>query len=650
MFSRTYLSASTSNGSSSSSSSSSPSKIRHHHDYTGHSGKKEIPKVSYFDIKVESPYEDLILIQGSPLESQPISLNGKLIIRLNEDIIVKKIGLKLFGNFKLDFLQTNNNGLTSIVKEKKKILECQWDNLLLNSKGRMIIGNEYFTYSHAQDNVNVGMGMNVNVSEDDSTNVKRTISSPVMMSRFMRRKPYSSQILEIPYVNTSEDNEGGGERRYIGTPFNRTITKEDNNNVSTYFHLRKGYYELPFNIMLPNELPETIEGLQSGSVLYNFEGHIDRRKKSSISNLMKDNGTSSSSSNSNSSSNSTSTSTSMNGTTMNRTKQQRAYDIITANMGNRMFWKYKYLRILRTLSMDNLAMQEEICVGNSWKNKLQYEISIPSRAIPIGSMTPINIKIFPFQKGYILNKISVNLNQYYSMKDSNNEVYDDEVTIFKQSMTKFGNLVENETNMLVDKFELSSNVKIPNNLKKLTQDCDLNDDLIRVLHKLIIRIHLKRRSDDDDGMNGNNGFKSLEIKANLPVLLYISPQVYLEGRLVLFDQQNGKIHFRPNEFVPIFSHDNIVNNANGNTIVNQFSYEPELPPPNYQDHGQDRLLQHDVPINAHYDDSIQENIMQRDTTRVLTDTTSAPTTCSSLSSTYDNAPSYQEYELPEYES
>ena len=71
----------------------------------GHSEQKEREKISYFDIRINSPYKDIILIQGSPLELSSIPLSGNLVISVKNEIVVKKISLRLVGRFKLEFLQ-----------------------------------------------------------------------------------------------------------------------------------------------------------------------------------------------------------------------------------------------------------------------------------------------------------------------------------------------------------------------------------------------------------------------------------------------------------------------------------------------------------------------------------------------------------------
>lgn len=500
--------------------------------------------IVYFDIRVDSPYKDLVLIQGSPLESNPVPLSGRLVFSLSQDIVVKRISLKLVGKFKLDFLQMgkgrNSNGVASIVRDQSTILETHWDNLLTSPDGRISIGND--------DARRSGSGQTISAS-------KRSLSSPVV-NRLMKKKLHSPHILEFPADG------------FCGTPYKEL----DSTTLSSsfLFHLPKGNYELPFKVVLPSEIPETVEGLQSGSILYSFEAHIDRKKKaSSVTSMIRDDVDS--------------LSTAVTG---NPHQHYHSYTI------------YKYLRILRTLSVDNIALQEEMSVGDTCTDKIQYEISLPSRAIPIGGVTPINIQLFPFRKGYELEKVSASLIQYYAMKDSSGQVYDDQMVIMKQSMTEFGNMIENEDNLLTDKTSITSIFKLPDNLKKITQDCELRDDLIRVKHKLSIQIILKCKSETKA--------KNLEIKANLPILLYVSPQVKMKGRLVLFDNSNGSIHFRPGELVNLFgSEDENTSSSPAllttnreislqETFAKQFKNE-SLPPPNYQDRLKDCLIRNCIP-------------------------------------------------------
>lgn len=472
---------------------------------SSHGGYSKDPLV-YCDIRVDSPYKDLVLIRGSPLESNPVPLNGRLLFSLSHDMLVKKISLKLIGRFKLDFLQmgrdNNRSGVTSIVKDQKTVLETRWENLLVSSQGNTVIGDDKHYAGDA----------------GRRELAKRSLSSPVV-NRLIKKN--SSHVLELPTNGVT------------GTPY-----KDLYSSSSYVFHLPKGNYDLPFQVILPSEIMETVEGLQSGSLLYNFEARIDRkRKSSSVTSLLKE-------------------------------------DLEALHLHQPSMTTYKYLRIFRTLAPDDLSLQQEMSVGATCKDKIQYEVSIPSKAIAIGDSIPIHIRLFPFQKGYILDKINASLLQFYLVRDNAGQPYDDQQVMTKQSLTEFDEFLNNPDRLLTDVTEINSIFQTPDNLKKITQDCDLRGDLIQVRHKLAIKIVLTRAEDTT---------KRLEIKANLPVSLYISPLVGMKGRLVLFDNANGNIHFRAGELVQLFT-------DGSSTPQRSTTPAPAPAPPNYQDRLKDHLL------------------------------------------------------------
>lgn len=463
----------------------------------------------YFDVRVDSPYKDLVLVCGSPLESNPVPLSGRVLFSLSQDMLVKKVTLKLTGRFKLDFLHMDRDkrsGVASIVKDQKIVLETRWDNLLVSSSGNTVIGDDphYVTDAGRRELA------------------RRSLSTPVV-NRLMKKG--SNHVLELPTNGVS------------GTPY------QDLYSSSSYvFHLPKGNYDLPFHVVLPSEIPETIEGLQSGSILYNFEARIDRkRKSSSMTSLLKD--------------------------------DLEAIHAIHAHYG--LLTTYKYLRIFRTLSPDNMAIQQQVSVAGTCTDKIQYEVSIPSKAIAVGASTPIQITLIPFQKGYVLEKISASLLQFYAVRDTAGHDYDDHCAVSKQSVTEFSEFINNTDGLITDVAHINPIFAIPDNLKKLTQDCDLRAGLIQVRHKITIKITLR----------SSTTAKGLEIKASLPVLLFVSPLVGIQGRLVLFDNANGNIHFRSGKLVPLFT------DASASPAVRSDGVAGSpAPPPNYQERVKDHLV------------------------------------------------------------
>lgn len=461
-----------------------------------------------FDIRVSSEYKDVILLRGSSMEPENNLLSGHVVFSLPESIHVKKVRLRLVGKFKLEFLQVGqhkNNNLASIVKEEHAIFESNWNNLLIESEGSLTrCGRE-------------------------RPGLSRVRSMPIVGSNKIKiSRPNTPSVLELPKNGVS------------GTPY-------DGLNVGNgaSFILNQGNYELPFKVTLPSNVAETVEGLQTGSILYTFECCIER-----------------------------------------------------SGFNKSNFTKYKYLRVFRTLNSDNVAIQEEVYVGKSWPGKLQYEISIPSRAIPIGGPTPINVKLYPFQKGYKLKRIAASLVQFYTVKDNEGEVYEDKNIVQKQSISTFANIPgcdQERQNLLVDQVKINSIIQLPDDLKRVTQDCNIADGLINVRHKLNVVIALERTVFDEQG---NAHEQSTEIKVNLPIVLYIMPRVPIQGRLVLLDNA-GKIHFRSGELCALFERQGspipVVNPMvtrleDGSYAVNYFPSCDTENPPTYAEHTQDLAM------------------------------------------------------------
>ncbi|CCF59338.1 hypothetical protein KAFR_0G03060 [Kazachstania africana CBS 2517] len=438
-------------------------------------------KIVGSSIILDVPYEDLILIQES-FDNDSIPISGKIKLELKSKLNVYRVKLRLIGAFKLDFLQISKN---------------QSKNSLVS-----IVKERKNFLECYWDNLLVDSNGDVIVH-----NFKK-VGSKNKNKRWNKKK--------IPFLRK---------------------------NGSNNFNIGPGELELPFNIELPGDIPETVEGLQSVSILYNFELIVE--------------------------------------------------DDSINDESRQIYSDYRYLRILKTISGDNMAIHEEMSMGKTIPGKLQYELKIPSRALAIGSKIPLSIKIFPFEKrNFQMNKISVTMMQEYWMKDLSDEIYFDKTIVFKQSMNDFGNLVEQGSNRLIDIFQLNSELEIPDNLKRITQDCQLPNSLLEVRHKLIFQISLFDHSSN----------KGIEIKANIPVLVYISPTVEMKGRLVLFDRNTGKIHFRTGELVPLFVSDRSRHDGDNASVivgtadtcpVGHFMPQhqlPPLPPPNYEERVRDRLM------------------------------------------------------------
>lgn len=598
------------------------------------SSNKQVLRIKDHDISINSPFKDMLLIYGNPLENDQIPLNGAVNFRIDVDyLVIKKISLRLIGQYKLEFIQigtksSHNHSMNSlsnisssvsnsntsentassstietgdigmnttngvaVVKENSIIFECLWNNLLINENGEII----------------------TNVT-DDPTNTSNNNNMKLPYNRFKLKRNNSSQS-NTSNTNTTATTTGSSSNGSSSividikpdTINTLNIPKLVKSKTKIRYKFHRGEYSIPFKIMLPNNVPETIEGLQSGSILYTLESNIDCKynndfdnKSNTLINLNLNLNLNSHGYNNNNNNNNKETD-----------NLNKVYNPVLSQ-----YHRYKYLRILRTLSTNNLSIDEEVSVQNSLPNKLQYEIKIPSRAIPIGDSIPIQIKIFPFSKQIKLNKISVHLLQKYYIKDLKGTIYDNETIIFKKSMKKFGSLLLDDNRMFKE-IDLMSRIELPKDLKSLTQSCSIRDEkYIQVLHKLKFQLKFKRFD------TYSKQWKNLQINATIPLILYVSPYVNIKGRLVYYDQSNGKIHFRPGELIDLFSNDsNQVRVPNLNDVASQY-YFPQYenicsqqhllnnvsqpPPPTYEEYNRDQLIIPDHNVQLHLQPSTNE--------------------------------------------
>ncbi|AET38460.1 Art5p Ecym_2761 [Eremothecium cymbalariae DBVPG len=589
-------------------------------------GKSSSKQPVYFDVRVTSNYQDIVLIEGSHFGAGSVLLSGHLVFSITETVSVKAIILKLIGRYKLEFLQIGqhkSNNVVSLVKKEQVIFECVWDNLLtcgdgvvLDTASAKTAGGSRGGNSSSSSSRNNGYGDEIADSDHaerarmtlrpSRSNHVVTTRSSVSETRKILMRSKSSPILRLP-----EDG-------ITGTPY-----EQDSVPRGASFVLPKGNYELPFRVVLPDDISETVEGLQSGSVFYRFESHIERGGfKTAFSN-------------------------------------------------------YKYLRIFRTLSADNLAIQEEVCVGKSWPDRLQYEVSIPSRAIPIGGSTPIHIKLYPFQKGYRLHNITISLSQYYAFQDASGSLYYDEKSVVEKSITDFGNINgchPEHGNLLNDSISILSVLQLPDDLKQITQNCDIGEKLIRVRHKLQIHIILKKSlwekintsaplknvaasassttssagTPDTTTTTTNDGphDRTTEIKASIPVILFISPHVPIKGRMIMLDN-SGKFHIRSGVLTDLFHLQPIINPLQSSVLSSDPSSCILLPacqdvPPAYHSHIHDPLYTENVLFSAA--PAPQSSSIPSHRSEHYPAQTSAPPPCSSPPS---SSPSRINFTLPQ---
>ena len=235
-------------------------------------------------------------------------------------------------------------------------------------------------------------------------------------------------------------------------------------------------YEWPFDCILEGSLPESVEGLKDAWVVYRLKAEIGRR---------------------------------------------RAKDIIVR----------KPLRLVRTLDPSALELAHAMSVENIWPNKVEYSISIPSKAIVFGSFVRVDFKLIPLLKGLVIGNILTQI------KEEQEFVVDPDwgVSPLGGGQTKTDRMLAQDSytlgpeseEQIIDEvaegYQFTRFLELPKTLNKCLQDCNVKG--IKVRHKVKFNVQL----------HNPDGHIS-ELRANLPVSFYISPSLPINQDNDLVDQ------------------------------------------------------------------------------------------------------------------
>ncbi|ESW98429.1 hypothetical protein KL918_005152 [Ogataea parapolymorpha] len=324
--------------------------------------------------------------------------------------------------------------------------------------------------------------------------------------------------------------------------------------------LQQGNYEFPFQTILDGSIPESVEGLPGCSVVYRLQSTIERHRFSA--------------------------------------------PIITR----------KHIHVVRTLTTDAPELTETVAVENTWPQKVDYSISVPARAIAIGSTCPIDMTMVPLAKGLQLGSIKISLNENFSFSTTYSS-HVGERTVLNKTIPKIvtdqngknvwteAEMDENgvffrneEMSLAQDKWEIRSSVNIPSSLAQVTQDCMISH-YVRVIHKLRFVVSLIN----------TDGHVS-ELRATLPITLFISPFVPIKAKnlpdldddLASANVEDATIRYKGDELM--FGSDGLgllssTASTPGSSFLSasapapayNFNAQELMAPPNYENHVYDRL-------------------------------------------------------------
>jgi len=240
--------------------------------------------------------------------------------------------------------------------------------------------------------------------------------------------------------------------------------------------LPAGNYEWPFELIIPGSMAESVEGLPDSHIIYKLKASAVRGKLSA---------------------------------NLNATKP---------------------VRIIRTLDPSALELAHAMTVENIWPNKIEYQIVIPQKAIIFGTAINIETRFTSLLKGLRIGTIKCLLIEQQEFTIPGASAHSERV--FKNSRDveewKFElNDEDHYHDMLTesgqDGYTLNGAMPLPKNLAKCLQDVDVHG--IKIRHKVKITVAL----------HNPEGHVS-ELRATLPVTIFISPNMPLSADGCLVDQ------------------------------------------------------------------------------------------------------------------
>ncbi|KAH8816185.1 carbon catabolite repression protein-like protein cred [Xylogone sp. PMI_703] len=254
------------------------------------------------------------------------------------------------------------------------------------------------------------------------------------------------------------------------------VSGSGGSNSSKGMILPAGNYEWPFELVIPGSFRESVEGLTESHVVYKLKATVARGKL--------------------------------------------AYDIHA----------YKPVRIVRTLDPSALELAHAMTVENVWPNKIEYQLIIPQKAIVFGTSIQLEMQFTSLLKGLRIGLIKVQLQELQEFSIPSISAAGGEIVHKNTRNVENWQFELNEDNYRdilneegQDGWVLNEWLPLPKRLSKCMQDVDMSG--IRIKHKVKFNIML----------HNPDGHVS-ELRATLPVTIFISPNMPLSEEGVVLDQ------------------------------------------------------------------------------------------------------------------
>ncbi|ODV83451.1 hypothetical protein CANARDRAFT_184368, partial [[Candida] arabinofermentans NRRL YB-2248] len=508
----------------------------------GKTTKKGSRQPTLFDIRLRSTDRNVIVLKGPENEAAPALFSGVIALSVVEPTTIKKLSLKLYATLKL-----------------------QWDDTIQGTKTSYTRPIRYskILYDFEWDSLNLQGFLQTHNSQLSSSfesthapQLLKSSSTSGFTTGKLTRSNHSSSTSLSGLGSSTQLSKHKSSSNLSSLNLSAFTSSSSSKNESVT--LPEGNYEFPFHTVLDGSIPESVEGLPGCSLVYILQSTIERGRFSN--------------------------------------------PIVTK----------KHIHVIRTLAADAPDLTETVAVDNTWPGKVDYSISVPTRSVAIGSKCQIEMILVPLMKGLKLGNVKISLIEHYSYATNTATRQDDreilKKTLRKVTVDQHGKDVWTDAEMDIDgvfyrsselvlaqdKWEINTALDLPAKLANVTQDCDISH-YIKVRHKLKFSIALI-----------NSDGHASELRATLPISLFISPFVPIEAR-VLSEFEDGikyqnaedvTIHYKGEQL--LFEHDPVQHllsnpatpsgtSSNHLSSSAPFSTQDLMAPPNYENHVYDRI-------------------------------------------------------------
>lgn len=406
--------------------------------------KENTKDLTYFDVRLKTHgLKNTVLIRGNDAEIESVPLEGHVKILTKLDLHVKRVKLVLTGEQYVDYYSKGLDGLSAgQITERNCVVKVVWPNLLCSAKGEIHYGDyaDLIVKYHKADLLakRSADGSFADLQALANAKPKRPGFQKVASLPNVTKNSEASSLIKIPRSGID------------GTPYPSSGAA---NSETHSFLLPNGNYSMPFYVILPANVPESVEGLSIGKIRYKLECLIERGRF------------------------------------------------------ERTFKKARHFRLIRTLGPQNVNLYDSIDFANTWPGKIDFNVSLAKKGLALGTTVPVKLVVVPLVKGLSFKSMYAEIVQHSYVTGiwGKSPAFEHVVGKMKLEIT--------HSQISEDSWVITGNYHIPSSLNEITQTVTMKNDIISVKHRLRLQIHIR------------NADKHVsELRANLPIVLYLSPK------------------------------------------------------------------------------------------------------------------------------